>query len=412
MGATPGLWPTPGCFDDVRVIEVGGAQGAFCGRLLSGEGCDVVKVEPPNGCSSRRIGPFHEDIPGLDRSLFFWTYNRGKRSVTLDLQGAEGRQSYLSLCAQAEVVIDAQGPEVMHGLGIGYEAVRRVRPDIVYCSITPFGLSGPWRDFKTTDLVHLALGGSAYLIGYDSLNPQAVGPPAGEPQSWDTPPFMPHEWHAYCITGEHAAMGVAAALLHRQLTGEGQFVDVSIHSACAHATEGTVPRYIYHGFNQVRRLPSQVKCADGRYLNFSLMTPVDLGAVVDTLAKDGMAEGLGTSASFRGPTAGSDRERIMQLSQAVRRWAATKTADEAFHALQACRSVSAPVNSPEDLLKDPQCIAREDFVEIEHPDLGRSFTYARHPRRQTETPWRWGPRAPLLGEHTKELIQEATGLEP
>src|SRR5688572_10210426 len=101
MPATPGLWPTPGCFDDVRVLEIGDEKVDFCGMLLAGEGGDVVKIEPPAGSPSRRIGPFYEDKPDSERSLFFWTYNRGKRSVTVDLSRQDGRLAYLELVRSA-----------------------------------------------------------------------------------------------------------------------------------------------------------------------------------------------------------------------------------------------------------------------------------------------------------------------
>src|SRR5688572_1496022 len=109
MPATPGLWPTPGCFDDIRVLEVGNETGEFAGMLMAGEGADVIKIEPPSGSPSRRIGPFYEDKPDPNRSLFFWMYNRAKRGITLDLTQPEGRSTYLSLVATAEVIIDAEG---------------------------------------------------------------------------------------------------------------------------------------------------------------------------------------------------------------------------------------------------------------------------------------------------------------
>ena len=379
-------WPTPGCFDDVRVLEVGDEKGEYCGRLLSGEGAAVIKVEPLEGSPTRRIGPFLRDEPHPDRSLFFWMYNRGKRGITLDLATVEGRAAYLQLVEGAHVVIDAQGPGVMTRLSLGYEQVRAINPTIVYCAITPFGLTGPWRDFEGSDLVHMALGGSAHCIGYDPVEP-AEG--RGSDPIFDTPPFMPQTWHSYCVAGQHAAMAVAAALLYRQMTGEGQFIDVSVHDACAQSTEGTVPRYIYNGVNSPRRLPNMALCRDGTYVTFILVPPANLGLLAARLSADGFGAELG---------------EVDVLNDVVKRWASSRSSGEVFSALQACRAIAAPVYRPEDLVNDPQAIDREDFVEIQHPELGESFTYPRHPRRQQTTPYRWGPRAPLLGEHNDEIL--------
>ena len=401
MAATPGLWPTPGCFDDVRVLEIGDEKGEFCGRLLSGQGADVIKIEPPGGSSTRDFGPFYEDVQGPNRSLFFWMYNRGKRGITLDLAKNEGREAYLRLVETAEVVLDTQGIGDMDELGLGYQHVRERNPDIVYCSITPFGLTGPWRDFKASDLIHLALGGSTYCCGYDPV----------VPGKWDTPPMTPQMWHAYCVGGEHSAIAIAATLLYRQVSGQGQFIDASIHDACAQCTEQTVSRYIYHGIDQSRRLPGQIKCADGLYLNGGgLNRPTNLARVVEVLAEAGMAEDLGDPQLYGDPSYIENREVISHISELVAQWAATKPVMEVFHALQSCRSTCAPVRPPEALIDDPQCIAREDFVEIEHPELGKKFIYPRHPRRQTETPWRWGPRAPLVGEHNDRVYSEILGM--
>ncbi len=392
----------PGAFAGVRVIEIGDEKGDFAGRLLSGEGCDVVKVEPPGGSPSRRIGPFYQDKPDPNRSLFFWMYNRGKQGVTIDLSRPEGKALYLRLAATADVIVDAQGFGVMDGHGLGYQRVAEVKPDVVYCAITPFGQDGPWRDFKASDLVHLALGGGAYCIGYDPVN-AVEGQRVTEAPRWDTPPIMPQAWHAYCKAGEHASIGIAAAPLWRQATGQGQFIDVSIHDACAQSTEATVSRYIYYKMESPRRTPSQVKCSDGLYLNFMLGIPARVDLVVATLIKDGFGEGLGEPKDYSGPSPMPGRGSPA-VTKAIRRWAAARPAVEAMRALQACRTIATPVYRPEDLPSDPQAIAREDFVEIEHPELGRSFLYPRHPRRQTVTPFRWGPRAPLVGEHNAEVL--------
>src|SRR5579875_1319128 len=389
MPATAGLHSTPGCLDDVRVLEIGDQRGEYCGMLLAGHGADVIKIEPPTGSPSRAIGPFYQDIRDPDRSLFFWNYNRAKRGVVIDLNSSEGRDFYTALIRTADAVVDSQGPDVMDRLGLGYDWAAGISPNIIYCSITPFGVNGPWRDPQGPALVHSAVGGMAYCCGY--------GPVEGS--RWDTPPFNPLGWQTWCKAGEHAAMAVMAALLCRQMGGPGQFIDAAIHDAMAHSTEGTVPRYIFNGVDQTRRLPMQVRCADGVYLNVLGLPPADFKKISEMVARDGLvedAEALRTT----------DPSRFQALPSMLARWAARRPAMEAFRALQGCGLAAGAVRYAEDMIADPHCQARQNFVEIEHPELGRSFLYPRQPRQQAATPWRSGPRAPLLGEHTEAIRRE------
>jgi crotonobetainyl-CoA:carnitine CoA-transferase CaiB-like acyl-CoA transferase len=378
-----------GCLDGVRVLETGDQRGEYCAMLLAGQGADVIKVEPPAGSPSRAIGPFYQDVRGPDRSLFFWSYNRAKRGVMIDLTQSDGRDFYTGLVRTAGVIVDSHGPGVLDRMGLGYEFAAGLKPDIIYCSITPFGLSGPWRDLKGSDLVHSALGGMAYCCGYN--------PNSGK--TWDTPPFNPLGWQTWCKAGEHSAVAVMAALLCRQMGGPGQFIDAAIHDAVAHSTEGTVPRYIFNCVNQTRALPMQIRCGDGIYLNVLGLPPADFKKVAEVMHRDGFVEDADTVAK-------ADPNWFAQLPGLLARWAAARPAMEAFKALQSCGMAAGMVRYPEDMIDDPHCAARENFVEVEHPELGRSFLYPRQPRQQPTAPWRWGPRAPLLGEHTEDLRRE------
>ena len=384
---------TPGVFDDMRVIEIGDESGDFCGMLLAGEGADVIKVEPPHGSPSRRIGPFFEDRPGHDRSLFYWTYNRGKRSVTLDVDTTAGRQRYLDLVTNADIIIEARRAGRMNASDLGYAALSKVNSNIVYCSITPFGLYGPWRDFKSSDLIHQALGGSAYCIGYGQE----------EAGKWDTPPFMAQSWHSYAIAAEHAPVAIAAAFYHRHTSGCGQFIDVAIHDACAQGTEGTVPRYIYTKRNQVRNLPQQIRCGVGRSiaLVITMLRVASLPKLRELLAPLGLADEL-EDPQFEDAAYIKSQEATHRIAATLGKWAATRSSEEAFHALQRCNVICAPNRPPEDLVNDAHCRERNNFVDIEHPELGKHVTYPRHPSLRSEAAWRWGPRAPLLGEHNDE----------
>src|SRR5262249_41103485 len=155
------------------------------------------------GSPSRRIGPFYEERPDPERSLFFWHYNLGKCSVTLDLETPEGRRRFAALVRSADVLIDATPPGYLDGLALGYARLRPEKPDLIMAAITPFGQTGPWKDFKGSDLVHLALGGQMYVCGYS---------PVEWATYYDTPPIAPQMWHAYQLACQQAWIAISAAL--------------------------------------------------------------------------------------------------------------------------------------------------------------------------------------------------------
>src|ERR1700716_1009078 len=194
----------PGMLDGVRVIEIADERAEYTGLLMSGLGAEVIKIEPPEGNATRRIGPFFEDQPGLERSLFFWSYNRNKKSVVLDLQDAAGREQLLRLLGGADILLDASCGALNEALGLDGAALNARFPALVTARMTPFGDDGPWKELKSSDLIHLALGGPMMNCGYDP-DPNL---------EYDTPPIAPQIWHAYHIAGEQLATGIIGALIH------------------------------------------------------------------------------------------------------------------------------------------------------------------------------------------------------
>ena len=152
----------PGMLAGLRVIEVADERAEYVGLLLAGLGAEVVKIEPPEGNATRRIGPFLDDQPGPERSLFFWNYNRNKKSVVLDLQEPPAREHLLRLLGGADILLDASCGALNEALGLDRAALGVRFRHLVTARMTPFGDDGPWRDFKSSDLIHLALGGVSY----------------------------------------------------------------------------------------------------------------------------------------------------------------------------------------------------------------------------------------------------------
>ena len=366
----------------LRVLDVTDASGAFAGRLLAGLGADVVRVEPPGGDPLRRLPPFWDGAPPAEASLFHWFYNAGKRSVVPDGDGALRR-----LALAADVVLFAGPPDGLAARGLG--GLRAERPDLVVAAITPFGLDGPRRAWRSSDTVAQATGGMLFVNGHA-----------------DGPPLRALGLQAYHQAGVFAAIGVLAALLVRDTTGAGQDVDVSLQAAVAgslehvpglfhqdgtvHARQGTLhwTRYFRVG-----------RCRDGWVMHCTLG---DWTSLVEWVKADGMAENLDDPAwddlTFRKTAA----EHVFDVLDA---WAARYTVAELVEGAQLRRIPYAAVRAPESLLADPQLAARGFFVPLEHPDVGRTVPFPGAPFRLTDAPWRVA-RPPRLGEHDAAVAAE------
>jgi crotonobetainyl-CoA:carnitine CoA-transferase CaiB-like acyl-CoA transferase len=214
----------PGILDGIRIVEIADDIAAHAGLLLAGLGADVVKVEPPAGSATRRIGPF-AGAPSPDTSLFFWQHNRGKRSVVVDPAGDPAMLRELLATADVLLLSGSDANAFVHELDLA--ALRVRHPGLVIARMTPFGDDGPWAAYRGSDLVHLALGGPVMNCGYD---PRPDG-------FYDLPPIAPAAWQSYVIAGEQLVIGVLAALVHAQRTGDGQELSLAVHEAVAKSTE-------------------------------------------------------------------------------------------------------------------------------------------------------------------------------
>ena len=399
----------------VRVIELCDESGAFAGKLLGDMGADVIKVEPPGGDATRSYAPFLHDQPGPERSLYFWHYNTSKRSVTLDLETEEGRDQLRRLVAGADVFVESQRPGLLAGLGLDWSDLQPFNARLIMASITPFGRSGPRSDELATDMTLLAGGGPAWNCGYDDHT---------------LPPVRGCGNQGYQTGCHYAVMSILVALLSRDVTGEGQLIDVNTHAACNVTTEAgsytwlvsqqTVQRQTGRHAGVNMSMPSQVACADGRYVNTGIppRRPEEFGRVLEWLETLGLTEEFHAAPLLE---AGAARGRI-DLSriaedpevaaifgagrEAVNFIASRVPAYDFFTGAQTRGFQVGIVYAPEDVMEDPHFIARGFRVEVEHPELGRSFTYPGAPIRFKGSPWAIHRRPPLTGEHTAEVFAE------
>lgn len=395
---------------DVKVLELADEKGEFCGKLFAGAGAEVLKVEPPGGNPTRAFGPFYHDTPHPDRSLYFWHYNCGKRGITLDIQAPEGISLLKRLIAQSDVLLDALPLDTLARLGLDWTALQQLNPRLIYVALTPFGRSGPWRDYKATDLIHLALGGQMMCCGYD---PQADG-------TYDTPPIAPQMWHAYHIAGNQAFIAAVGALIGREATGMGEMIDLPIHQAVSVCTEIDVPYWIYNRtpcYRQTGRHAQpaigaevQFRTQDGRY-SIVLPNPFPGGyeTLVHFLDEKGYAGDL-LSEHYKDPQNRKGLAFARHFAEIQAECVAAFGMEDIWREAQSRGIPWAPIRLPEENLQDEQWRVRATFCEVEHPELGETFTYVGAPMLSHECAWRTGPRAPLVGEHNEAVYCGQLGL--
>jgi crotonobetainyl-CoA:carnitine CoA-transferase CaiB-like acyl-CoA transferase len=404
-----GAQALPGPLDGLRILELADEKGQFCGKLLGDLGADVVKIEPPGGEPCRRVGPFLDDIPHPERSLSFWYYNTSKRAITLNLGSVDGRRLFGRLAATADVILEAFRPGYLASLGLGYESLSAQNPRLIMCALTPFGQTGPWRDYLSSDLLHMAAGGEMASSGYDEADvPNA-------------PPIAPgggNAWHMGC---HFAFMAIMAALLHRTVAGQGQYIDASIHEACALTTEAAIANYVYRGevlqrqtgrHHAARPTPrTQFRAKDGNYvcaLVAGRLNPRYVRELADLLDSYGMAGDL-KDQKYQDPAViAANTSHI--IDDLVANFIASLPAEEVYHAAQQRGFTWGAVRAPEALLNDPHLHDRGFWKEVEHPELGRSFIYPGEAAIYNGSPWRISRRAPLIGEHNAEIFCEELGL--
>ncbi|OGO02243.1 MAG: hypothetical protein A2Y72_05170 [Chloroflexi bacterium RBG_13_53_26] len=392
-------------FGVYRALDLSDEKGFICGKALADLGADVVKIEPPGGDPARNIGPFYHDIPRAEESLYWFAYNANKRGITLNIETTDGQKIFKRLVKTADFVIESFSPGYLKNLGLDYSVLSQINPGIILASITPFGQSGPYRDHKTVDIVSMALGGYMYLTGESDRPPVRIG-------------FS----QAYLHAGMSAASGAMLAHCYRQLTGEGQWVDVSIHEACAWIPPDS---YIFwemnqlleerHGAVRVRpttgaRMRRIWQCVDG-YISFDLyggrlarnfMTPL-----VAWMAEEGMAPDFLTEidwATFDYSAVPADI--VDRISEPVGRFFMGHTKEELWQGGIARRCCIYPVSSPGEVVRSTQLAERDYWVDLRHDELNCSITYPGLCIRSSEAKCSLRRRAPLIGEHNEEIYGE------
>lgn len=407
-----------------RVLDLTDDRGYFCGKVLGDLGADVIKIEPPGGDPCRLTGPFYHDQPHPERSLSWWAFNAGKRGVTLDLGQAAGKADFLRLARTADVIIESFTPGHMQHLGLGYEDVRVVNPAIVYVSISAFGQDGPYAHLRAPDIVVQAMGGHMNLVG-----------------DLDRPPLRMSVPQAYLHAGSDAATAAIIALWHRERTGVGQHVDVSAQECVLWTCFTNYAFWDFMQANPVRgnvdhtgltvkrpKNPDFFRCKDG-YVIFTpntgrngnrtrrmiewMMTqgPVDefLAAVpwelsVEELRGKPLSE---LSLEEREEWQQKMSERGREIKQRSEKYLAVWTKKELWEKAVEREAMLAPINNARDVLEDRHFRQRQYWVKLDHPEVNDTIIYPGSPYLAPESPNVVRRRAPLIGEHNREVLQES-----
>ncbi|MGF1595806.1 MAG: CaiB/BaiF CoA transferase family protein [Acidimicrobiales bacterium] len=379
-------------YEGTTVVDLTGLAGAYAARLFAGLGADVIKVEPPGGSPLRRLAPFAPDAPDGEASLWWAYLAMGSRSAVVDLDVDGGADRLRSLLERADLVLDDHGPDVLDGLGVGYETVAAANPGVVWVEITPFGSQGPKRGWRSSNLVAWAASGVLYTVGFDDEPPVVPGGPAQMGMQ---------------AAAMHAAAGAALGLRGRRLLGHGQKVEVSMAEACiALAPETGVPVFLDDRVHRTRsgnrrtlsRPFGLYPCSDG-YAAILVLMPRHWEAMAtwihEVCGNESVTDPVFADIAVRAQTMELIDEWVEELTTSL-------TVLEFFQQGQRRGIPISPVNTVASLRADPHLEATSFWTETELPAGGVSAIPGA-PFRTNADWWKFGP-APRLGAHTDEIL--------
>ncbi len=376
----------------LHVLDVGmGIAGPYCCKLLGDYGAAVIKVEAPgSGDPARQNGPFPGDVPHPEASGLFSYLNANKKGVTLNIGCATGAMLFRRLVAKTDVLVENFAPKVMTEWGLGYETLEKMNPGLVMTSISPFGQTGPYRDYAGGDLVEQAMGGWMYAGGTMDREPLKAGGSLSD-----------------YLGGLSGAVATLTAVLARKGgSNGGQHVDVSIQESMVIAQAYLLLAQSYRGLTLPRMgspFPFTIlPCKDG-YIGVNILTHGQW-----TL----LCQFMGVPELIDNPNYQDGMSRLLfgkEITDVLRPRLMEKTKEELFYEGQSWRIPFCLIPTTEELLAFEQHKEREFFVEVDHPEAG-TVRQPGAPFKMTATPWQRKSPAPLLGQHNEEVYCSYLGL--
>tara|TARA_B100000029_G_scaffold177543_1_gene174911 strand:- start:17038 stop:18243 length:1206 start_codon:yes stop_codon:yes gene_type:complete len=379
----------------IKVLDLGHyIAGPYCGKLMADMGAEVIKIEPPSGEPGRRLAPFIQDKPSLDSSLPFFYLNSNKKGITINLKTDNGISILKDFIKKTDVIIENFSPGTLNRLGIGYDTIHSINSSAVVVSISNFGQTGPYRDYKATEIIEYALGGLMSIFG-----------------AYDKPPIKHALNQAQIKAGTNAANAALMAIYWSKLNGKGQHIDVSIHECIAYGLRDTTSNYTYTGAVR-RRQPNHSgdltrirQVSDG----FILPNPnvnTSRGLDWDTVARFIGSEEL-IDDRFSTPTA--RLQNAEDLGEILDRSYGHQKKFETFYKAHELRFIYGIVLSAEEVLENPQYLHRNYFVDVRHPIAG-DIKFPGAPFKLSKTPAQFNSVAPTLGQHNQEIFKSVVNL--
>jgi len=375
--------------EGIKVLDLSRVlAGPYCTMMLADFGANIIKIEPPEvGDDSRHFGPF----VGKE-SAYFMSLNRNKRSITLNFKSEKEKDLFREMVKQADVVVENYRPGTMEKFGLGYEELKKINPKIIYAACSGFGHSGPYMLKPAYDIIVQAMGGIMSITGPESGEPTRVGASVGD-----------------VIAGMFTAYGVMLAMYHRERTGEGQKVDVGMLDCQLAILENAIARYETSG-----DVPKPLGNRHPSITPFASFTAKD-GHIIVGAGNDRLWEKLcnilGCPELIADPRFNNNGNRttnVNELMPILNNIFINKTINEWLEVLEKAELPCAPINTIDKIVNDPHIKARDMIVEVEHPVAGH-LKMAGVPVKMSATPGKVEFHAPLLGQHTAEILNEFFG---
>lgn len=392
--------------DDLRGLDLTDEKGFLCGKILAELGAEVIKIEKPGGDPGRSKGPFVGNGPHPEKSLYWCAYNSSKKSITLNIDLEEGTRYLRQLVRNADFLLESFPPHYLDRLGLGYEDLSKINPEIIFTSISPFGQTGPYKDFKASDMSLMAMSGLMKITGYK-----------------DRPPLRFGLDQSYCLAGAQAAIGTLFALHERNRSEQGQHVDVSMYECLTLANYWEPPRWEFEQrlverlgdrFSRGKGSTRQVwGCKDG-YVTWTMMGGKieiqRLRAIIEQMDREGMAGYL--------KTVDLDNVHISKLSdEEIKRWEEPIQAFFMKHTKKELEQFSnernltlCVINDLVDVMDTEQLAERGYWKDIEYPEFGRAIKSPGFLFQSSEIDTSVRFKAPSIGEHNADIFEKELGL--
>jgi benzylsuccinate CoA-transferase BbsE subunit len=398
-----------GLLSSRRVLDLTDEKGFLCGKILADLGADVIKIEKPGGDKARNLGPFYHNERDPQKNLYWYAYNLNKRGITLDIETREGQQILARLVKTADFILESFPPGYLDKLSLSYLKLSQANPRIIMTSITPYGQTGPYKNYTASDIEVMAMSGLMYITGNPEQAPLRISAP-----------------QAFLLASAHGAAASMVAHYHRETSGEGQHVDVSAQECVLWEIANAIPLWELNRI-VLRRAGSFIagrwtgtkqrllwKCKNGYVLFYILGGAFGVKtnrAIVKWMEEENIAPEFLKIFNWNAfDMATQTQEMQDQIEIHIGRLFSMFTKEELYNEALKRGIMLCPVNTCEDITENAQLKDRDFWVDISHPELSANIKYPGAFAKLSETPLNIRFRAPLIGEHNLEIYQGELGL--